>query len=63
MYITYHFRLLDFVVNRQIKRKSCQDPKVNNVPANINCSKSTIETLKKCEICSKLIIKTPEGRQ
>ena len=28
------------------------------------CSKSTIETLeKKCEICSKLTIKTPERRQ
>ena len=26
-------------------------------------SKSTIETLKKCEICLKLTIKTPEGRQ
>ena len=27
------------------------------------CSKSTIETLEKCEICSKLTIKTPEQRQ
>ena len=27
------------------------------------CSKSTTETLEKSEICSKLTIKTPEGRQ
>ena len=27
------------------------------------CSKSTIETRKKCEVCSKLTIKTLEGRQ
>ena len=27
------------------------------------CSKSTIETLEKCEICSKLTIKTPKRRQ
>ena len=27
------------------------------------CSKSTIETLEKCETCSKLTIQTPEGRQ
>ena len=26
------------------------------------CPKSTIETLEKCEICSKLTIKTPEQR-
>ena len=27
------------------------------------CSKSTIETLERCQICSKLAIKTPERRQ
>ena len=27
------------------------------------CSKSTLEILEKCEICSKLTMKTPERRQ
>ena len=34
------------------------------IPVKFACSKSPIETLeKRCEICSKLTIKTPERRQ
>ena len=44
-----------------LKQQPCDSNPTNQLT--FTCSKSTIETLKKCEICSKLTIKTPERRQ
>ena len=43
-----------------LKQQPCDSNATNQLT--FTCSKSTIETLKECEICSKLTIKTPERR-
>ena len=45
-----------------LERKLSIIKKLTHDQLAITCSNSAIETLKKCEICSELTIKTPERR-
>ena len=48
------------IQGRRIKKKARESE--SDVLVTFTCSKSTIETSERCEICSKLTIKTPERR-
>ena len=48
------------IQGRRIQKKARESE--SDVLVTFTCSKSTIETSERCEICSKLTIKTPERR-